>query len=279
MKRIVCTLVFLSLLSGTLLAQDMETRSFQMKHFTNLDISGIFHVTLVRSDRFEVEVETFPQVFDYLKIQVDDNTLELGTKEDGIPSVIQKAIKSKMAVNATVYVPVVKDIEMSGVTNLYTSDDFSTAEFDLDMSGVSNATLAKVTSNIMSIEMSGVAKLIMTADAEDVSLEVVGVSNAQVTFEDLDVTYADIDLSGSSSATLEGKAIRADLTVSGSATYKGTNFEVETVRAEVSGAGKAEINVVGTLEPQISGAAKVRYRAQAKLRNVNVSGAANLSSY
>jgi len=131
----------------------------------------------------------------------------------------------------------------------------------------------------LEVEVSGVSELKMNGQADQVNIEISGASKGFFVFEGKTVTFAGVEISGSGNATLKGKAVRSFLDISGAAAFEGRDFEVEVMKAAVSGVSKAQVRVLGSLEPEVSGASKLHYNRNASLRNVNTSGAARLTSY
>lgn len=279
MKKMV-TVGLMLLVSTLSFAQHpgLESRNFKVSSFSGLEISGIFDVTLVQSSNFSVKVETHPELFEYLEVYVKGDVLHLGYKNGGIPKHIQRKYNN-MEIQAKVSMPVIRNLEMSGVTKLTTNDSFRTTDMSIELSGVTKVNFGYLECLNLNAELSGVSKIDMKVKAEELNLEASGASKAFLTFEEKIITFADIEVSGTSHATLTGRAIRSAVDVSGAASFNGLDFQVESMKAVVSGAAKAEVKVIGTLEPEVSGASKLRYNKNASLQNVRTSGASHMTSY
>lgn len=256
----------------------LESRNFKVSSFSELEISGVYDVTLVKSNNFSVKVETHPELFEYLEVTVKGNKLHLGYKDGGIPKHLQKKYNN-MEIIASVSMPVICNLEMSGVTKLTTKDTFKTTDMSIELSGVTKVDFGFLECLNLEAELSGVSKIEMKVKTEELDLEASGASKAFFTFEEKNITFADIDISGTSHATITGRAIRSSVNVSGAASFNGLDFQVESMKAVVSGAAKAEVKVLGTLEPEVSGASKLRYNKNASLQNVRTSGASHMTSY
>lgn len=276
MKKMMVFLV-LSLVFGFGHAENIN-KDYKVTAFNSLDVSGVFNVTLTKGNTCSVSITTEEEIVPYLRIRVEGQELKLGFVEGGVPKSIQKKFKN-YTVKAQVTMPMIKGLEMSGVTNFRTTDNFETSFFELDMSGVSKVEFATLTCATFSADMSGVASLYADLVTEDVTWEISGASNATVNYLQKDVTFAEVEISGSSSLTVEGKVVRCDLSVSGAAKYEGARCKVETMRVDISGAAKADVMVTGTLQPEVSGAAKLRYTGGCSIKNLDVSGAGKISSY
>lgn len=279
MKKLVI-LTIMTFLCTAVLAQkeSLEKRKFQVEAFSGVELSGVINATVEQSHAHSLSIETYSDVFEYLHVKVKNGILQIGFKNGGLPRSIQRKYRN-LDISCRVTLPELKDIEMSGVTKLYVKDGFKTSAMNIELSGVSKAELKYLECNDLDIEVSGVCELRMNGQADQLDLEISGASKGFFVFDGKTITFADIDISGSGYASLQGKAIRSSLNISGAADFNGPQFEVETMRAVVSGVGKAQVRVLGSLEPEVSGAAKLRYNKNASLKNVNTSGAAHLTSY
>lgn len=279
MKKLLI-ITILSLLSTVALAQKeaIEKRNFQTGPFTGVELSGVVEATLEKSNAHSVSVETYGEVFDYLDVKVKNGILHIGFKNGGLPRSIQRKYRN-LKVISKVTLPVLESVEMSGVTKLFARDRFKANELNIELSGVSNAEFEYIESTAMDVEISGVSKVQLYGDTEQLNLEISGASKGFFVLENKTLTFADIEISGSGEGTFEGKAIRSLLDISGTANFEGMKFRVETMKAVISGVARARVNVAGSLEPEVSGAAKLHYNGNVNLRNVNTSGAAHMITY
>ncbi|MFA5301543.1 MAG: DUF2807 domain-containing protein [Bacteroidales bacterium] len=279
MKKILI-ITILSLLSNVAMAQKeaVEQRNFQVGPFTGVELSGVVEVTMEKSNSHSVSLETYGEVFDHLDVKVRNGILHIGFKDGGLPRSIQRKYRD-LKIISKVTLPVLENVEMSGVTKLFARDRFNSNELNIELSGVSHAEFEYIESAAMDIEISGVSKIQLYGVTEQLDLEISGASKGFFVFENKTITFANIEISGSSEGTFEGKAIRSLLDISGTANFEGKKFQVETMKAVISGVARARVNVAGSLEPEVSGAAKLHYNGNVNLRNVNKSGAAHMTTY
>lgn len=83
-------------------------------------------------------------------------------------------------------------------------------------------------------------------------------------------------LSGSGDVTLAGRALRQNVTISGSGTYDGRALETKDARVVVSGSGDALVHATGALRADVSGSGGVRYVGDPALET-SVTGSGNVS--
>jgi hypothetical protein len=97
-----------------------------------------------------------------------------------------------------------------------------------------------------------------------------GASNGKL---DMDVQRLGIDFSGGSKLKLTGSAKDVDVDASGAVDLFAFDFPAENYKLDISGAGKAEINVSKNLNVDISGAASIHYKGSPTNIYQDISGA------
>jgi hypothetical protein len=119
------------------------------------------------------------------------------------------------------------------------------------------------------VEVSSMNKLTLA----DLSIDGSGSSDCKL---DMDVQKLGIDCSGGSKLKLSGSAKEVNLDASGSVDLLAFDFPAENYKVEISGAGKAEINVIKELNVEISGAGNVRYKGNPTKNIQDISGAGSV---
>ncbi len=280
MKKITTLLIILTLACVPAFAQkwDMEKREFQPGSFTGVDLSGIVHVVIEKAETHTLSVETYADVFQYLEVTNRNGILHIGLKNGKLPRSIERKYRG-LQILCKVTLPELKWVHTSGVVRLSVGDAFRTDSMKIELSGVTKIDVKYLECNELDIEASGVSEISMYGQTDQLNVELSGASKGYFSLEGKTLTFADVILSGSAKVTLEGTAIRAALDASGTALFEGVRFEVESMKAAVSGVSKARVRVLGSLEPTLSGASKIHYNRKAQLRNVSTSGASQLTYY
>lgn len=93
---------------------------------------------------------------------------------------------------------------------------------------------------------------------------------------DLKADKLNADLSGASQATISGTVNDLDMEASGASTFHG--FELRTVNSniEAHGASTAQVSTEKEIKVEASGASTVRYKGEAVIRDIKVSGASSV---
>jgi hypothetical protein len=255
-----------------------ETRHFQVANYTGIETSGIVHVVVEKADEYALSIETYPEVFPYLDVQVKNGILRIGLIDGGLPKSIHRKYRD-LKVLCKVKLKDLNRLQTCGVAKIYVRDSFYTKEMKIELSGVSEIDIQDVECNVLDIEISGVSELSVYGKTEELQAEISGASKGYFYLEGKTITFANVVISGTGKTTLEGEAIKALLNISGTSEFEGARFKVETMKAGVSGVSRARVHVTGSLDPTLSGASKLYYNRNALLRNINISGASQLNYY
>ncbi len=84
------------------------------------------------------------------------------------------------------------------------------------------------------------------------------------------------DLSGASVATFSGTVKSLDLEANGASSFHGYDLNTENSKVDVSGASTAQVQTEKEINVEASGASTVRYKGNAVIRDIKVSGASSV---
>lgn len=257
-------------------AARMETKAFQLDNFDALDISWIYNVDLVQSSQWKVEVEAPDFVMPYLQVKVRSNCLSLSVS--GMPSDVRRKMeRGSYKVHATVAMPQLTRVEMSGASKLQADGDFQTSNFDMELSGASSLKGLRMTATFADLECSGASKFQLAGHLEEIRMNLSGAARGTL---ESDGSTLNMDLSGSAKIELTGVYDKADMELSaashvrmkgalgslrlsgsGAAKLDVTECPANDVRLELSGASSARIVALDKLAVHLSGAASCHYKA------------------
>ena len=262
-------------------AVSVLTKKYDFKDFQSLSVSYTFKVDLVQDNDWSVEVEYSDFMEEYLDITAGGGTLHLGVKS--IPRSLQNSRKFKdgPVLRATVHMPRLTRLAMSGASKLVQEGRFSLTDedFRLDLSGASSADNLAVDARKARLVMSGASKLgSLKGSFYQVNMGLSGAARAycDAAAEDWDITLsgsAHVELNGADCQTLDiesSGASKADVYIpSGSLQYEGTGasnlnaLDAPTRKAkiELSGSSSCRVAVKESIEVEASGASTCRYKA------------------
>lgn len=125
------------------------------------------------------------------------------------------------------------------------------------------------------LEVSGASRATLAGFASEGRMEF-DVSGASTLTGRLDADTVDLEASGASTVELGGTTASLELEVSGASRAELGDLPVTDARARVSGAGKATINISGTLDADASGASTIAYVGNPTLGRTTTSGASSI---
>ena len=209
----------------------------------------------------------------------------LDTKE--LPRDIRRKIEALSRsgeIHATVSMPELTTLSMSGAAQLTTQDEFRhrNDHFSMRLSGATNVRGLSVKAVEAVIECSGAAKFNVTGEFDRVDLELSGAVNgtlaASPKMSQLELSGAvklfwkgnlgktEIQAAGAVSAEIEGAVNELKLDGSGAAKVNTAKAPSRNADIRLSGAAKCEIDVRESLNVSLSGATTCRYHASDRLR-------------
>jgi len=128
---------------------------------------------------------------------------------------------------------------------------------------------------LKSIDLSGAVDLETQnkLNLSDLKIDVSGASDAKL---EITVQKLDLDGSGASKLLFRGSAVDVKMDLSGASEIYAYDMPAASYSVELSGAGKAEINVSKKLSAEISGAGTIRYKGTPTVIDQDVSGAGSI---
>ncbi|MEL7562874.1 head GIN domain-containing protein [Dehalogenimonas sp. 4OHTPN] len=224
----------------------VETRTFDLSGFSRVEVSSTFDAEISRGSAFSVTVTTNENIFDYLDLEVNGDTLLVRLKSGSY---------TVANLDAGITMPDLKALEVSGASEASVSGFNFNHDLDLKVSGASSITVENVKSGNVNIEASGASRVKGSLECGDARLNVSGASNAD----------------------LSGLGRNLDVTASGASHITLRDFSGAEVKVNFSGASSGTVNASGRLDVQLSGASSLRYFGNPAIGDVNVTGGSSFS--
>ncbi|MEN8615381.1 head GIN domain-containing protein [Dehalogenimonas sp. THU2] len=224
----------------------VETRNFEFSGFTRIVAATAFDVEVVLSSDFSVTVTTNENLFEYMDLQQNGDTLTVQLRSGSY---------SFASLKARITMPDLFSLEVSGASSGQVSDFNFSHALTLKASGAS------------SIDLSNVR-------AGDVEMEISGASRVRGGIE---TDHGRINLSGASTVDLAGNGRNYELTASGASNATLRNFTTDNTKVVFSGASSGSVNSDGQLDVSLSGASSLRYFGNPTVGDVDVSGGSSFS--
>ncbi len=204
------------------------TRDFNLTDFTQLDVGNAFQVEVTQADTFGVTITADDNLFDYIRVTREGNTLRISLDPTHRYSLGLNAMQAKIKM------PTLEGVVFSGATRGTIAGFKSTRDLSVNLSGASGLTGGIDAGNV-SLEASGASSVTLTGSGKDARLNASGASRFNL--GDFALDTADVTLSGASSGAVNAKSkLGYDLSGASNLTYSGTPV---IGKSQTSGASRA----------------------------------------
>jgi hypothetical protein len=225
---------------------NVADKTFDYKDFTDVEVSSAFEYDITRADNYSVIVSAHENLLDRVDVSQSGKTLTIR---------LQPGNYTNTSAKATITMPELNRLTVSGASRGTAKGFVSTNNFDLKVSGASRLDM-DITAGQTSADISGASRVSGNLIAQDTALKVSGASR--------------FDVGGSAQVT--------DVEVSGASQVNSPDFQLQDANAHVSGASRATINTSGTLSLDVTGASTLNYLGNPHLNKINVNGASRIVS-
>lgn len=199
---VTCTLLVLRGCPGGLVGSgNLETEVYAFADFTEVEISSAFEFEIQQSSSYSMNVTADDNIMEYVQVSQDGQTLKIGLRTG--------TWLGPVTLRASVTMPQLSDLSVSGASRGTVSDFSSTEDVDITVSGASRVT-GDITAGNVEFDISGASTIQLEGSANDMVADVSGAS--RLNLDDFTVNNADVNFSGASSGTinLDGR-LDADL--------------------------------------------------------------------
>jgi len=225
---------------------NMVTSERAVSPFEKIKISGSAVVNYHASQEYRVVVTVDSNLEEYTKVYTEGDTLKIGTKGGKSYSFTNYIVD--------VYCPKLSAVSVSGSVRFNGMDKINTSTFALAISG------------------SG--KINGTFECENFTTRISGSADIE---SHIECNRFEADISGSGKIAVFGYAKEMSVSVSGSVTFNGNEFQANSATINTSGSGTMRIWVLDYLKAKVSGSGRITYRGNPKI-DYSVSGSGRLES-
>jgi len=225
---------------------NLETKTFDFSDFTKIEAQNGFQVELTQSSAYSIEITTDDNVQEYIEVTKSGDTLRI--RLTGF------RYYSSVTMEAKITMPDIYGINLSGGSQADIAGFSSSHDFSAALSGGSGLD-GNITTADADFDLSGGSRVAGNITADD----------------------TDFDLSGGSQVNLEGTADDLEINSSGGSQLDLEAFPVNNADVNISGGGRATVNVSGTLDVNLSGGSRVLYIGEPTLGDIDLSGDSTVS--
>jgi len=201
---VTCTLLVLRGCPGGLVGSgNLETEEYAFTNFTKVEISSAFEFEIEQSSSYSINVTADDNVMEYVRVSQDGQTLKIGLRI--------VTWFGPVTLRASVTMPQLSDLTVSGASRGTVSDFSSTEDLDITVSGASRVN-GDITAGNVDFDISGASTIQLEGSANDIDANVSGAS--RLNLDAFTVNNADVNFSGASSGTVNLNG-RLDANLSG----------------------------------------------------------------
>jgi hypothetical protein len=224
------------------------THHSELSGFSRVYVEGATSVDIVHSDKFVIS--STGEDSGHLRIEAAGDTLRIGRRGIGWGALLGNRPRASVAM------PILRGIALSGASQGKVSGFDSSEELSLKLNGASHLEMARVRCARLRVEISGASNLTGEITATEGS---------------------EFGISGASRVELSGEGGKARIELAGASQSRLSRLSLGDTQLTSSGASSAQINLNGKLDINLSGASKVEYAGNAVMGNVHISGASTFS--
>lgn len=183
----------------------IESKDLPLEDFVNIDLDGKFRVFYVKSDSSFVNVETYPNVFNNLKINVEDKTLTIKEK---------RATKGVDFYNITLYSKYQPErIKISDSVEINVSSEIKTDNFRLNLKNYAKF-IGSVNTRRAEVEMADRSQANFLGKSQHVNLKISDSTSIiapywnidNLKLESTDANYAEVNVRDSLKGSVNNTA-------------------------------------------------------------------------
>lgn len=234
MKRLMLMLLLAATWMGVQAAVTVE-KTYMLKDFTGLKVSGDIKVHYMQGNTYEVRITTDERKLDKLVVEVRGTDLVVGYKP-------KTNLRGNME-DTHLYLtcPIMERIVNSGACS-FTTEGFTVDRLQIKASGATSLQLGTVHCETADIENSGATKMFGTLVAQQVEMGNSGATNGELKVE---ADYFDLGNSGATNMTFGFKGKRIDVGCSGAGNV---SLEVDCQELKARNSGVASMVITGSAD-------------------------------
>ncbi len=199
-------------------------------NFSKLDVAGAISVELTQGKTCTVEV--VPETAkDLVHVEITNGTLHLSNEPN-------KKNTRNERILVKVSMPTLEKVEMSGATNLFSTNQFDVKSLVIGMTGASDLKL-KVSASTLKGDISGASNLKLDGTCELMNLDLSGASQANLF--DLSAKKANVDNSGAAHAEISVSEVLVLDGSGASVTYYQVSGNSKSVSTSLETSGSAVV--------------------------------------
>lgn len=277
MKRLASIAALLLFASVSAVYAQETTVSFNdLDRFDKISATSIFDVEVRKGDSFEVTVTVDEKYYDQILVTSRKGWLNLELRNEKFIKRLKRDI-SDITLKAYVTLPELKEVSLSGISEMKICDSFEGDSFKVSTEGTSCIEGLDIKTDELTVTAGGVSRI------QEAKIEAL---NANITFSgaastDIDIRSENFILVASGAASMDIKGGSRNLNIEGSGAaairFDESMFTAVTSECSLSGASKLRNLSTDYLKITLSGCAQADINVNKEMSSVEISGAAGFS--
>ena len=237
----------------------------QVSGFTGINASSVFNITVQRGNMESLVIEADASVMPYVRSEVRNGVLYLS---------LSREFQDIETLNATVVMPNLENVELSGASRLVARDLFTPDRFMFTGNG-SNFLDINLNANTLLINVGGISTIELNANVSEYArFSINGVANIS---GNLITERVFFHYNGVGNVTLTGSATYGRINALGVPTINLVDFPIREATVLAPGVANITVNATHTLSINASGVSTVRYTGAATVTERNASRMSRIS--
>lgn len=266
-----------TMLAAPVAAQTI-TRKMDLSGFSEIEIEGVFDVTLIQSDRYSVDIAYDEPL--KVKAYVEGKRLILRTVFN------EKNYRNTPHCRAIVRMPKLERLSISGASSLTCEGKFAGESFGLRASGASKISGLDLEATNVELHVSGACSMGFIGKTETAQCYFSGAAKIRMklqsdrqTFDVSGACKIEADLlcdelkakvSGATSLKLNGKTDLLTIDNLGASKIEATGMQANRANVTAAGAASSAVRVTGTLNANLTGVCHMTYTGDPQLGTISV---------
>lgn len=192
---------------------EVITQNFKTSDYDGVAVAGSMDVRLVEGTEGDIKVEAESNLMEYLKIEVKNGTLIIGTKDN-------TNISTRRGINITVPVERISSAKVSGSGEIVSSMNLKARNMELKVSGSGDMILNVECANL-DATVTGSGDIELSGRTENLTAKVTGSGDLDTIKVKANNVDASVTGSGDIACHINGGSLRARVTGSGDISYSG----------------------------------------------------------
>lgn len=216
----------------------IEKRNYSVQDFHKIDLGFNADVYFEQNASTKVSIETDENLFEYIKVSVENNTLKLLKKKN-------TNLKATKGINIYVFSPELTGLYIRGSGTIHLNETVQSSQLACEIDGSGSILAKEIQATSSTFEING---------------------SGDIKVQNWKGSSYDIAINGSGDVHLsQGKAASGKIEVNGSGEVITDGIECRKARVEIAGSGDVQLHATEVLDIEVAGSGDVSYKGQPKV--------------